>query len=195
MEASEFGIELFEKNLSAIGRELADWYRVLPNELVDAVNDLMVQKIEDDANKSISVTGSQFKSLHPEYRDMKQAAIGSYMPDLHLGVDIQIMGDGSVYTEPKPSAFKNFYLERLGTKNKSVAFFDGDFGYMTDHQRGENGMPQRKFFPTEDAEFTSNPNYAGFVDRVGKMILEYLDLKARGEKFKHPSDIPRRKRM
>lgn len=191
--ASMKGIELMEQNLGAIAKELEGWYRTLPNELVDAANDLLAEKIRQDALNGRDVNGGFHAPLSDKYASFKQAYVGTREADLHFGYR-EIPGA----VVKKPRAFDNFYVERVGRTNRSLAYFDGDFGYMTAHQEGAplRGLPQRKFFPDTDNEIMSNPNYADYVYDVWEMLVQYLDLLSRGEQksFKRPANFPNKGR-
>lgn len=193
----------FEANLSALGRELADWYRVLPNEVVDSINAIIREKILDDTSMSRDVEGSDFQPLQGLYVSLKDEVVGVVEPNLRFGYGKSWMDKetGKIYggEDPTPRAFDNFYIERVGAKNRSQAVFDGNrFGYMLDHQEGYEvtyggepvAIPERRWFPDKDSDFTGNSNYAKVIDEIRKLIQLYLDAKSQGKRFVRPSWVP-----
>ena len=156
-------------NLSSLGRELVDWYRVLPNDVVNKINQLLEDKIREDSKNSIGADGGKFQDLSDTYRNRKDREVNSSLPDLRYG-----------YRSGR--AFDSFSIERNRARNEFKAEFGKGGDYMGAHQDGDdrNGpygrggyLPQRKFFPeTEDFE---SANYDAFREDVKEILLEYLD--------------------
>lgn len=152
--------------MSSLGRELVGWYRVLPNTVINQINQLLEDKIRDDAYDSIGADGQFFEDLSDTYSKRKSREVRSSEPDLHYG-----------YRRGK-RAFDHFSIEREGSTNTSRAYFGFGGEYMSAHQTGATRsrggeLPQRKFFPeTEDFE---KPHYDKYKDQVRDILIDYLD--------------------
>lgn len=154
-------------NLSNLGRELVGWYRVLPNTVVDQINQLLEDKIRRDSLDGVGADGAGFRSLEDTYAISKNKQVGTSEANLHYG-----------YRRGR-RAFDRFYMQRDGAKNSSSANFQDGIEYMIAHQTGtgrrpQGGtLPQRKFFPeTEDFQGT---HYERFNDQVRDILIDYLD--------------------
>jgi len=154
--------------LSNVGRELVGWYRVLPNTVVDQINQLLEDKIRRDSSDGIGADGASFKSLEDTYAISKQKQVGTSEADLHYG-----------YRRGGRRAFDSFSMQRQGATNTSSAYFPQGGEYMFAHQTGTNrrpqggSLPQRKFFPETD-DFQGS-NYEKFNDQVRDLLIVYLD--------------------
>lgn len=155
--------------MSSLGRELVGWYRVLPNTVINQINQLLEDKIRDDVKDERAADGSYFRDLEDTYAVVKSKQVGSSSPDLHYG-----------YRRSGRRAFDGFSIQREGSTNTSRAEFAAGGGeYMSAHQSGIQNrrkggeLPQRKFFP-DTTDFESS-NYTKYQDQVRDILIDYLD--------------------
>lgn len=160
-------------SIGALSRELVEWTRVLPNDVVNEINDLLREQIIENSSQSIGADGNYFEELEDKYAKDKSGAGFGMDADLHF----------------YKRAFDNFQIKRdaagASARNRSVGYFTNrnQSLYMGAHQTGdnqrktvtgaENPLPQRKFFP--DGDDLMNENFSSFRDQVETILIDYLN--------------------
>ena len=160
-------------SIGQLSRELVEWTRVLPNDVVNEINDLLREQIIENSSQSIAADGHPFQELEDKYAKEKSGIGFGQDADLHF----------------YKRAFDNFEIKRdaagASARNRSVGYFTNrnQSLYMSAHQTGDskrrtvtgasNPLPQRKFFP--DDEDLMNRAFDKFREKVEVILIDYLN--------------------
>ena len=159
--------------IGRLSRELVEWTRVLPNDVVNEINEILREEIIDNSLMGTDVDGAQFQELKGTY-PVRKAGRG-FPPDADLHFD--------------KFAFEKFRIDRdasgASARNRSIAHFEEPKQalYMKAHQTGapsrrtkegkRNPLAKRKFFPEDDDMM--NQNFSSFRNKVETILIDYLN--------------------